>query len=966
MNISTQNLDLDLYDRQIRTYGLKETEQIANSSIMIIGLQGGLATEICKNLALGNTKTIYLYDLEKVINYKDLETGYYYKEEDIGFLRSEILKKKINELNPHIILHSCNSYKENQNVTIVINQNVEYILEINKYCRHNNSKLIVLFSGGLSGVIFVDAGDYHKIDDITGEIHEAVQLASISSTGICTCVQNSKHNFQINDIIKLDNLEVKVKNDSNEFSKLNLLQKEWEIESIDKSTFKLKNFSFLNCEIINGTAHYITKPIYIKHESFEKQIKNPNINPNFDMIYSHELISTYLQLFRNNLIDGMPIIWSIENDNFMKDHNICLKDQARIFNLELCPVVSLMGAIVAAETIKLLTNKYMPINQWFTWTDTNLIPHMKPADYTTNSVYSILYGYEYEKILLESNILLVGSGAIGCEHLKNLACMNIGTSEHSKIIVTDPDTIEKSNLSRQLLFRSIDVGKLKTEVAAKSIKTLKPNIKITALSEKVGYDNLEFTDRLLNENNITCVFNALDNIQARKFIDEQCFKYNIPLLESGTHGMKGNTQPIIPFITETYSASTDPEQEKTYPVCTIKSFPNEIFHTIHWAIDNFEFFNRAPQIINKLIDNNNYLETLSDHEKLIALEDIDQLFITYPFNVRKDKEYNICLALKYAIDIFIKNYYIMIIKLLDIYKPNHEISPGVLFWSAGKRCPIPIKYDINNELHINFTFTTAYLILQILNINCEFDIQSMKAFIQKYSDDIKYDILISQTPNKKSNEINYDILNKYQINKINYNSIKFNKDNNLHINWISCAANLRASNYNIPLEDEYVIKGIAGRIIPAVITTTAAVSGLILIEFLKYIFQIINRSEYNIYRSNFINLAEPIIIYSQPIEAPLIDIAGVKINSWQKFEYKNNTTLKKFKLYYENMFQISINMIVHDTTIIYADDFMEDNLDNYLDNIINNLNINQSNTKIIFILIAIDEIKELPNINIIL
>jgi ubiquitin-activating enzyme E1 len=242
----------------------------------------------------------------------------------------------------------------------------------------------------------------------------------------------------------------------------------------------------------------------------------------------------------------------------------------------------------------------------------------------------------------------------------------------------------------------------------------------------------------------------------------------------------------------------------------------------------------------------------------------------------------------------------------------------------------------------------------------------MKAFIQKYSDDIKYDILISQTPNKKSNEINYDILNKYQINKINYNSIKFNKDNNLHINWISCAANLRASNYNIPLEDEYVIKGIAGRIIPAVITTTAAVSGLILIEFLKYIFQIINRSEYNIYRSNFINLAEPIIIYSQPIEAPLIDIAGVKINSWQKFEYKNNTTLKKFKLYYENMFQISINMIVHDTTIIYADDFMEDNLDNYLDNIINNLNINQSNTKIIFILIAIDEIKELPNINIIL
>ena len=59
------------------------------------------------------------------------------------------------------------------------------------------------------------------------------------------------------------------------------------------------------------------------------------------------------------------------------------------------------------------------------------------------------------------------------------------------------------------------------------------------------------------------------------------------LFESGTMGMKGNTQPVIPFLTETYSNSNDPVVEKEFPVCTIKNFPNSIQHTIHWARDYF-------------------------------------------------------------------------------------------------------------------------------------------------------------------------------------------------------------------------------------------------------------------------------------------------------------------------------------------------------------------------------------------
>ena len=53
---------------------------------------------------------------------------------------------------------------------------------------------------------------------------------------------------------------------------------------------------------------------------------------------------------------------------------------------------------------------------------------------------------------------LVGAGAIGCEMLKNWALMGLGSGPHGCIHVTDMDTIERSNLNRQFLFRQYDVG----------------------------------------------------------------------------------------------------------------------------------------------------------------------------------------------------------------------------------------------------------------------------------------------------------------------------------------------------------------------------------------------------------------------------------------------------------------------------------------------------------------------------
>lgn len=62
-------------------------------------------------------------------------------------------------------------------------------------------------------------------------------------------------------------------------------------------------------------------------------------------------------------------------------------------------------------------------------------------------------------------------------------------------------------------------------------------------------------------------------------MDQRCVLYAKPLLESGTLGTKGNTQVVIPYLTESYGSSQDPPEKQT-PSCTLKSFPNAISHCI--------------------------------------------------------------------------------------------------------------------------------------------------------------------------------------------------------------------------------------------------------------------------------------------------------------------------------------------------------------------------------------------------
>lgn len=237
-------------------------------------------------------------------------------------------------------------------------------------------------------------------------------------------------------------------------------------------------------------------------------------------------------------------------------------------------------------------------------------------------------GKTLQERLGRMNSFLVGAGALGCEFIKNFATMGISTK--GKAVLTDDDTVEKSNLSRQFLFRDNDIGKAKSDVAARAARGINNALNIETHQNRVSPDTEDFFDDDF-WNSLDVVFNALDNVNARLYVDGRCVYFNKPLLESGTLGTKCNTQVVVPRVTENYGATRDPP-EKEAPMCTVHSFPHNIHHCLTWARSEFEgLFEKGPSEATKFLsDPDGYIkaaEENADSQTREKLEDLVDVLI---------------------------------------------------------------------------------------------------------------------------------------------------------------------------------------------------------------------------------------------------------------------------------------------------------------------------------------------------
>ena len=181
------------------------------------------------------------------------------------------------------------------------------------------------------------------------------------------------------------------------------------------------------------------------------------------------------------------------------------------------------------------------------------LPHSRTTD-TVQGRYDtlkLISWWQQEKVA-NARVMVVGAGALGNEILKNLALVGIG-----HILIIDFDVVEAANLTRSVLFRAEDIGKLKAEVAAHRLNELNPEVRVAFICGDITSDVGLGIFR-----NMDIVLVGVDNFGARIFVNRACFKVGTPWINGGIQELVGEFHVYIPGKGACYECSLPAEAYK--------------------------------------------------------------------------------------------------------------------------------------------------------------------------------------------------------------------------------------------------------------------------------------------------------------------------------------------------------------------------------------------------------------------
>jgi len=150
-----------------------------------------------------------------------------------------------------------------------------------------------------------------------------------------------------------------------------------------------------------------------------------------------------------------------------------------------------------------------------------------------------------QSLLRKARILVIGAGALGNETIKNLALLGAG-----HITIVDMDRIETSNLSRSVLFRPHDEGQSKADSAARAVASIYPEIQARAIVGNVIADVGLGYFRWAQ-----VVVGALDNREARVFVNSICARIGRPWIDGGIEVLNGIVRGFAPPVTACYECT---------------------------------------------------------------------------------------------------------------------------------------------------------------------------------------------------------------------------------------------------------------------------------------------------------------------------------------------------------------------------------------------------------------------------
>lgn len=325
--------EAQLYDRQIRLWGLDAQKRLRASRVLVAGMKG-VGCETVKNIVLAGIKSLTMLDHEDLTK-EDGDSQFLAPRDKVGTNRAEASLERVRHLNPNVELKVDTShldtkdakfFNENFDLVVVTNYPKDTIVKVNKMCREGGTKFFAGDVFGYFGYSFMDLAEpEHEF------VEEVKQVAKKEDESSEPATKKAR-------TLEVDETETKTVKNSMKFVSLeNALQVDWTQDSYKKRIKRMDTSYFLLQVLFEFQSREGCSPRSAKRESDMELLKR-----------LREDIAQKLELpAKSKLINE-------DGDKMLE-----------LLFSELSPVAAIVGGVLSQEIIKVISNKDAPHNNFF-------------------------------------------------------------------------------------------------------------------------------------------------------------------------------------------------------------------------------------------------------------------------------------------------------------------------------------------------------------------------------------------------------------------------------------------------------------------------------------------------------------------------------------------------------------------------------------------------------------------------